>query len=197
VVVVDGYILGRRPLVQHILMMASRRGIPVALDAASIFQVKTKAEEILTYSRSFPLFVFMNADEAIAFFNTIRKSKEEDSNLSEREKEAFILRDVCPMLKIITDGEIYPVIVVKLGGRGAVVVAGGNVYHEETFTIIPRNTVGAGDAFCAAFISAWIRGKSISDCAALGNKVAREILEVPGTHIKASKLKSFAKFLQK
>jgi len=195
VVVVDGYILDRRPLVQHILLKASRRGIPVALDAASIFQVKRKAEEILTYSRTFPLFIFMNADEALAFFNTIRKSQDEDINLSEKEKEAIIMRDVCPMLKIITDGEIFPIVVVKLGGRGAVIVAGGNVYREETFTITPRNTVGAGDAFCAAFLAAWIRDKSISECAVLGNKVAREILEVPGTHIKSGKLKSFAKIL--
>jgi sugar/nucleoside kinase (ribokinase family) len=158
-------------------------------------QMKSKAEEILTYSRSFPLFVFMNADEIITFFNTIRKTKDEDVPQTEKEKEEMILRDVCPMLKIITDGEIYPVIVVKLGGRGAVVIAGGNVYREETFTIIPRDPIGAGDAFCAAFISAWIRGKSISECAALGNKVAREILQVPGTHIKSGKLKSFAKTL--
>ena len=196
-VVVDGYILGRRPLVQHILRLASRRGIPVVLDAASILQVKSKAEEILHYSRNFPLFIFMNADEAIAFFNTIRKSRDEEINLSEKEKETIVLRDVCPMMKIITDGEIFPIVVVKLGGRGAAVVAGGNVYHEETFTIIPRNTIGAGDAFCAAFVAAWIREKSLSECAALGNKVAREILEVPGTHIKSGKLKTFAKILQK
>ena len=197
VVVLDGYILDRRSLVQHILLKASKRGIPVALDAASIFQVKRKAEEILTYSRTFPLFVFMNADETLTFYNTIRKSRDEDINLSEKEKEAIILRDVSPMLKIITDGELFPIVVVKLGGRGAIVFAGGNVYHEETFAITPRNTVGAGDAFCAAFISAWICGKSLSECAALGNKVAREILEVPGTLIKSGKLKRFAKNLQR
>ena len=196
VVVLDGYVLDRRPLVQHILMTASRRGIPVALDAGSIFQIERKAEEILTYSRSFPLFVFMNADEVITFYNTIRKSRDEETNLSEREKEALISRDICPMLKIITDGEIFPIIVVKLGGHGAIVVAGGNVYREETFTIIPRNTVGAGDAFCAAFLAAWIRDKSLSECAAMGNKVAREILKVPGTNIKSGKLKSFAKTLK-
>jgi len=196
-VVVDGYILGRRPLVQRILQLASRSGIPVALDAASIFQIRGKAEEILTYSRNYPLLIFMNADEALAFYNTIRKSKEQEYNLSEKEKETIILRDVCPMLKIITDGEIFPIAVVKLGGRGAVVVAGGNVYHEETFTIIPRNTVGAGDTFCAAFLAAWIRGKSLSECAALGNKVAREILEVPGTNIRSGKLKTFARILYK
>jgi sugar/nucleoside kinase (ribokinase family) len=197
VVVLDGYILDRRPLVQHILKLASRLGIPVALDAASVFQVLRKAEEILTYSRSYPLFVFMNADETIAFYNTIRKTRDNESLLTEKEKEEIIIRDICPMLKIITDGEIFPIIVVKLGGHGAVVIAGGNIYREETFSIIPRNTVGAGDAFCAAFISAWLRDKSLSECAALGNKVAREILEVPGTHIKSTKLKSFAKILQK
>jgi len=195
-VVLDGYILDRRPLVQHILLLASRRRIPVALDVASVFQVKHKAEEILTYSRSFPLFIFMNADETLAFYNTIRKSREEYADLTEKEKEAIILRDVSPMLKIITDGELFPVIVVKLGGRGALVFAGGNVYHEETFAIIPRDATGAGDAFCAAFVSAWIRDKSISECAVLGNKVAREILAVPGTQIKSRKLNKFAKILR-
>jgi len=195
VIALDGYILDRRPLVQHVLRLASRRGIPVALDAASVMQARSKAEEILTYSRSFPLFIFMNADEALAFHHEIRKNIEYDPDSSEKEKEIVIMRDVCPTLKVITEGEIYPIIIIKLGGRGAVVIAGGNVYREETFTIVPHDSVGAGDAFCAAFISAWIRGKSISECAALGNKVAREILEVPGTHIKSGKLKSFAKIL--
>jgi sugar/nucleoside kinase (ribokinase family) len=196
--ILDGFILDRRPLVQYILMKASHRGIPVALDVASVMQVKSKAEEILTYSRNFPLFVFMNADETITFYNTVTKGQDEGLDMTERDKEILILNDICPMLKVITDGELYPIIVVKLGGRGAIVIAGGNIYREETFTVVtPRNTVGAGDAFCAAFISAWIRDKSLSECAALGNKVAREILEVPGTHIKSGKLKSFAKILQK
>ena len=197
VVVIDGYLMDRRPLVQSVLLSASRRGIPAVLDAASVFQVKSKAEDILTYSRSFPLIVFMNADEAIAFLNTVRKSRDEEIPKSEKEKESVILRDVCPMLRIITEGEIFPIFVVKLGSRGALVVAGGNVYREETFSIIARDTTGAGDAFCAAFIAAWIRGKSLSDCASLGNKVAREFLKARGTRIKGGKLKSFVKTLKK
>jgi len=118
-------------------------------------------------------------------------------NTDEGEKETLILKEICPVLKCITEGEIFPIIVIKLGGKGAVVLAGGNIYREETFTIIPRNTVGAGDAFCAAFISAWIRRKPIRECAALGNKVAREVLLVPGTNIGKDKLKSFAKMLRK
>jgi sugar/nucleoside kinase (ribokinase family) len=188
-VVLDGYILERRPLVERILHLADGRGIPVALDAASVFQIREKTEAILQYSRNFPLIVFMNADESIVFYNTIRKGSSNVDAVGEREKESLILKEICPVLKCITEGEIFPVIVIKLGGRGAVVLAGGNIYREETFTIIPRNTVGAGDAFCAAFISAWMRGKPIRECAALGNKVAREILMVPGTRIKAEKFK--------
>jgi len=195
-VVLDGYMLDRRPLVQGILRLASRHGIPIALDAASVFQIKEKTEAILHYSRNYPLIVFMNADESIVFYNTIRKSSNVEEFTSERDKEAFILKEICPVLKHMTEGDIFPVIVIKLGGRGAIVLAGGNIHRVGTFAIIPRNTVGAGDAFCAAFISAWIRGKPIRECASLGNKVAREVLMVPGTHIKKEKLASFSKLLR-
>ena len=196
-VVLDGYMLDRRPLVQRILQIASHHGIPIALDVASVFQIREKTEDILHYSRNYPLIVFMNADESIVFYNTIRRGGDRIEVTDEREKETIIVQEICPVLKCITEGEIFPVIVIKLGGRGAVVLAGGTIYREETFTIIPRNTVGAGDAFGAAFLSAWIRGKPIRECAAMGNKVARKILEVPGTRVKPGKLKSFARMLAK
>ena len=197
-IVLDGYMLDRRPLVQHIMQLAGSRGIPVALDAASVFQVREKTEAILHYSRNYPLIIFMNADECIIFYNTVKKGTAAAVGidaLGEREKETLILGEICPVLKCMTEGDIFPVIVIKLGGRGAVVLAGGNIYSEETLTIIPRNTVGAGDAFCAAFISAWIRGKPVRECAALGNKVAREVLAVTGTRVKADRLMPFAKML--
>jgi len=196
-VVLDGYMLDRRPIVQHILQQSNKRGIPVALDAASVFQMLNKTEEILHYSRNYPLLLFFNADEAIVFYNVIKHSRNEEINLSDRDKEKIILDEVCPILKIITDGEIFPIVVIKLGSRGALVAAGGNIYREETFSLMSGNTVGAGDAFCAAFLAAWIRGRPLSKCAELGNRVARQLLEVPGTMIKSGKLKSFAKNLRK
>jgi sugar/nucleoside kinase (ribokinase family) len=165
-IVLDGYMLDRRPLVQHIMGLASRHGIPIALDAASVFQIKEKTEDILQYSRNYPLIVFMNADEAIVFYDNIKKSRPR-VEATEHEKETLILKEICPVLKCITEGEIFPIIVIKLGGKGAVVLAGGNIYREETFTIIPHNTVGAGDAFFAAFLSAWIRRRSIQECASM------------------------------
>jgi sugar/nucleoside kinase (ribokinase family) len=196
VIVLDGYVLDRRPLVRRILELADKHGIPIALDAASVFQIRNKTEEILQYIRNYPMILFMNADETIAFYNTIRKTADEEILKNDREKEEFIIREVYPIFKIITDGEIFPIIAIKMGGRGAAIIAGGNVYRAETFAVTPQNNIGAGDAFCAAFLAAWIRGKSISECAVLGNKTAREVLDVPGTQIEGKKLAHIAKALK-
>jgi sugar/nucleoside kinase (ribokinase family) len=66
------------------------------------------------------------------------------------------------------------------------------VYREETTSIIPQESTGAGDAFSAAFLAGWIKGLSLRKCAALGNKVAREVLDVPGTSIDKKKLERYA-----
>jgi len=209
-VALDGYLLDRPALANAVLRMASRHGIPIALDAASVFHVREKTEAILQYSRTYPLIVFMNADESIMFYSTIRKGASRGGadaegllgaraagREAEREKEAFILREICPVLKCMTEGDIFPVIAIKLGGRGAVVLAGGNVHRAGTFAVSPKNAVGAGDAFCAAFLSAWIRGMPIRECAAFGNRAAREVLMVPGTSVEAEKLASLSRLLPK
>jgi sugar/nucleoside kinase (ribokinase family) len=196
-VVLDGYLLDRRPLARRVLQLADKFGVPVALDAASVFRVKEKTEEILQYSRNYPLIIFMNEDEAIAFYQTIRKTEGEYEVRGDREKAEWIIREICPVFQIITGAELFPVIAVKLGARGAVIVAGGTVYRAETFPVVPRNSIGAGDAFCAAFLAGWLRDKSITESAALGNRAAREILNVPGTRINRRKLAAVKKFLQK
>jgi len=195
VVVIDGYILDNRHLVQQILMHSGSLKIPAAIDAASAFLIRDRTEDILHYSRNYPIFLFMNADEAIVFYNSILKSSRDEAGMSESEKIETIFLSVCPMLKIITEGKTFPVIVIKLGSQGAVVIAGGRIYREETFLASSGDTVGLGDAFAAAFLSSWIRGHSLSECAAMGNKVAKRILEVPGTAIDSSRLEPFAKSL--
>jgi sugar/nucleoside kinase (ribokinase family) len=197
VVVLDGYLLDRQPLTRRVLTLADRFGVPVALDVASVFRVREKTEEILQYSRNYPLIIFMNEDEAIAFYQSVRKTEENYESRGEREKAEWIIREICPVFQIITGAELFPVIAVKLGGRGAVIVAGGEIYRAETFPVVPRNSTGAGDAFCAAFLAGWLRGKSISDAAALGNKTAREILKVPGSRIDRRKLAPARRSLQK
>jgi sugar/nucleoside kinase (ribokinase family) len=197
-VALDGYILERRPLVRSILNQTHKYGIPVAIDTASVFQIRKNTEDILHYSRNYPLLIFMNADEAIAFYYKISSPAAKqccETGLSEDEKEKIVKHQVFPMLKTITAGADFPVFIVKLGCRGAAAIAGGNIYREETAAVVPTDSTGAGDAFCAAFLAARIRGKSPGECAALGNKVAGEILKVHGTGINKEKLKVLAEEL--
>lgn len=45
-------------------------------------------------------------------------------------------------------------VLVSLGASGAVLVDGGQAFHAESGLIVPRSTVGAGDALLAGFLAA-------------------------------------------
>lgn len=62
-----------------------------------------------------------------------------------------------------------PYIVVKDGANGAVAVKDGETYAVPGLEIKPRDTTGAGDAFNAGFITAWLDGKSLLECLQWGN----------------------------
>jgi sugar/nucleoside kinase (ribokinase family) len=192
VVVIDGFLMGRRELVRHILDSANRSGTAVALDLGSPRIAGERAHEILTYSRVYPLILFMNEAEAVTFFSAINERSEgpaaEETEFDEEMTDFFLG---------LTANELFPIVAVKRGKRGAIVFAGGAVHRESTFAVKPRESTGAGDAFCAAFLSAWIRDKTMGECAALGNKVAREVLAAPGTGVNRKKIAALARLLGK
>jgi sugar/nucleoside kinase (ribokinase family) len=210
----------KNPLtIQRILQHAAHFGIPVGLDVGSVLQVREHTEAILQYSRNYPLIIFMNADEVIAFYHNIRKTLDgnvlrDKQNL--KEKETFILKDVCHALKFITGGEIFPIIVIKLGNRGSIVLAGGIMYHAKTFVAMSSMSSGSSmpssgekpktcSAFNAAFLCAWMQEKHIKKCAAFANKVAKKCITLPmfqntnenekDIHKAKGLLKPFAKYL--
>jgi sugar/nucleoside kinase (ribokinase family) len=189
VVMLDGFMLNRKDLMLHILNLANKYGTPAALDAGSVDLVKEQAWEIATYSRLYPLILFMNEAEAVTFHQVL--SRQEDGGTGER----IFTRESSDFFANFTATNLFPVVAVKLGNRGAVVFAGGSVYKAETIPVTPAETTGAGDAFAAAFLGAWIRGKSLSECAALGNKAAREVLAVPGTQVDRKRLKALVRQL--
>ena len=171
IALIDGFLLHRPGLVHYVLDLAEKNGITIAIDlsSAEIAAGLANGSGILDNEKH-DLILFMNEEEAQAFPNALS------------------------YFQSITCGKKFPIIAVKLGAKGAIIVAGGEIIHAHTQAITPKNNIGAGDAFCAAFLYAWLKKKPLRECAALGNSVARIVLEVPGTQVDGSLFKKLAIF---
>jgi sugar/nucleoside kinase (ribokinase family) len=188
----DGFILQREDLTRHIFDRANQYGTVVALDLGSAEIAGERAAEILRHSREYPLILLMNEDETRAFYAGAGTFVAAADVPGKRKKKGEIHR-IFRFLRNLTAQDIFPIVVVKQGARGSTVFAGGAVHRKPTRAIVPRDSVGAGDSFCAAFLAAWLRGRSLADCADLGNRVARETLDVNGATIDPQKLAQIAK----
>jgi 2-dehydro-3-deoxygluconokinase len=71
-------------------------------------------------------------------------------------------------------------VVVKLGERGAVAHIGGNAYQVPAVAVRAVDTVGAGDAFVAGYISDLLRGASPSERLTTAALVGAFACTVPG-----------------
>lgn len=191
-VVIDGYILDRPALVRKILLAAGKSGKAAAIDLGSAFIAKERVLEILEYSRQHQVILFMNEEEAEAFYEGLKShgvevqdlspaEEEEESHPTERRKRGSPFRRACTFFQALTGGKPFPIITLKLAHKGAMVFSGGNIYRAGTEAAEPVDTTGAGDAFCAAFLSAWVQGRQLTECAEIGNMAARIILGVTGT----------------
>ncbi|WP_245632432.1 carbohydrate kinase family protein [Edaphobacter aggregans] len=66
-------------------------------------------------------------------------------------------------------GQRVPLIVVKCGSRGAMVQDRGMRQLVAGVSVVPVDTIGAGDSFNAGFLSAYLRGASPVEAARMGN----------------------------
>jgi fructokinase len=70
--------------------------------------------------------------------------------------------------------------VVTLGERGALAVT----RREETvvpgWTVPVKDTIGSGDAFTAAFITSWMRGRTLEECCFFGNVLGAMVARTAG-----------------
>jgi len=175
VVLIDGFMLDKTALVSHILRVAGSNGTPAAIDLSSPGIAREYAAEIADYAKDYPLILFMNEAETEAFHNGLKSTSRQTP------------------FENYTD---FPIIVVKLGKNGALCYSGGKVIRAETQALTPVDATGAGDAFCAGFLSAWIKNKTLSECAALGNMTARTVLGAEGSQADKKALKTLTKLLR-
>lgn len=74
------------------------------------------------------------------------------------------------------------IVAVKLGEKGALVATHGQVFHIPAVKTKVIDTTGAGDSFNAGFLSRFLRGAKLEDCAQAAVKAAaRCVRRVGGT----------------
>lgn len=111
-----------------------------------------------------------NSDPTGSWSVTIRKVLRQTDVLFVNEPEALHLTGAGTLRKALDSlGQLVPCAVVKRGARGAVAVQDGEVTAVPGFKVRVVDTTGAGDSFAAGFVSARLRGSSVSECLRDGN----------------------------
>jgi sugar/nucleoside kinase (ribokinase family) len=75
---------------------------------------------------------------------------------------------------------LVPLLVVKLGRKGALAQRGAERILGPSQEVVPVDTVGAGDSFDAGFLHEYVRGADLLKCLASGNRAGALSTTRPG-----------------
>ncbi|MFG3201692.1 carbohydrate kinase family protein [Streptomyces sp. NPDC048192] len=157
----SGYLLFTEPsreLARTALVAARARGVPVSLDPASA-----------------GFLVRLGVDRFLAF------AEELDVLLPSRDEACLLTGLPDPADAAVKLSRLVPLVVVKAGADGALVVrSGGTPTRVPAVPVSPRDTTGAGDAFTGAFLAALLAGTAPEEAAAHGCRAGAEAVERVG-----------------
>jgi sugar/nucleoside kinase (ribokinase family) len=157
---VNGYALFApepRSAVVALIDEARRRGVAVTVDpSSSAYLQELGASTFLACTRGAAV-CLPNLDEGRV--------------LSGQTESADVLAFLC---------EHYPVVALKLGSGGVVVGEGDNVDYVRPASSTVVDPTGAGDAFCAGFLSSWLGGQSVPHAAKAGSLLAARAVSTYG-----------------
>jgi sugar/nucleoside kinase (ribokinase family) len=137
-----------RRVALSLIAEATRRGIPFTVDPGSAaFLAMLEPGAFLDWTRGAAL-CFPNRDEAAVL------AGEPDPPVSD------------PAMMAVTLARDYGAVALTLGAEGAVLAAGsGRPTRIPAKPVAVRDTTGAGDAFCAGFLAAWLTGSDLASAA--------------------------------
>ena len=150
------FLLRDRAFFMDCLRRARATGMDIAIDLSSSDLTARNRDFIIAMLPDFCDILFANEDEFVAL-----------AGLPLREG-----------LELFAQDEME--IVVKRAEMGAVWACGGRVVSSPVREMRPVDGTGAGDAFAAGFLHGRALGLAPERCLRLGNRVAEEILGVPG-----------------
>ena len=76
--------------------------------------------------------------------------------------------------------QFVPLLIVKLGGKGALAQKGSERITAASKPVTPVDSVGAGDSFDAGFLNEYLRGSDLGTCLASGNRAGALSTTRPG-----------------
>lgn len=164
-----GYSLAPPAPLAALLDLARERGVPFSVDPSSVAFLREIGPDRFLDLTAGALAQFPNEAEA-RVLTGLDRPEEMAARLAERHRVA----------------------VVTLGALGAVVATAGEV---STVPAVPAECVdptGAGDAFCAGFLHAWLAGASPADAGRAGAAIAARAVATVGARPDQSEPATFA-----
>ena len=153
-----------REVALGLLGAARRRGVPFTIDPSSAaFLGMLEPGAFVDWTRGAAV-CFPNRDEAAVLTGAAGAA-----GLAPRPGA----RESDPAAMAASLSTSYGAVAIKLGAGGAVVAAQGTTpVRVAARPALVRDTTGAGDAFCAGFLAAWLTGASLAAAAASGGRAA-------------------------
>ena len=101
---------------------------------------------------------------------------------NEHEAEAFTGKP--PLQALREMGAMTRVAIVKIGEKGCYIHRDRTI-HVPAHLVTAVDTTGAGDAFAAGFLHAWLLGKPLETCGDLGSLLASRVIQQVGARLAA------------
>jgi len=185
-----GYTLfepGTRPVARGLIAAAARRGIPFTVDPGSAaFLAALGPGEFLEWTGSAAV-CFPNHDEAVVL--TARSASRPEARLPDASLPDASRPEASRPDAIAANPESlaaglarhYGVVALKLGPDGAMIAASATEpVKVPAAPALVRDTTGAGDAFCAGFLAAWLVGAGLTAAAGEGTRAASRAVALLG-----------------
>lgn len=115
----------------------------------------------------------------------IHRAAAEADLLFANESEARELTGLEPERALLQLAKPGKKVVVKLGARGSLVWSERAQWHIPARPTRVLDTTGAGDAYAAGFLSAFLRGKTPEECGTHGTEFAAQICAIEGARLPA------------
>jgi fructokinase len=166
VLYLEGFLLRDRSFFVNCIEGGRAAGMRIGLDLGSLSLVERERDFILEILTDYCDWLFANDDEFCALTGL---------PLSEG-------------LDLLADSG--PAVVVKRSERGAIYAEGELRLESPVRALYPVDETGAGDAFAAGFLTGVAKGLPPERCLRLGNRIAEEVLLVPGLSVDPERLRA-------